>query len=159
MGTVAATRSLEEWFSLYGESHRNKTNKTIHFIAVPSIYLSIMGLLWAIPVPWAGTAPLLNWAVLAAIPVLAFYARLSMVVTAGMALFSALCFLVLMNIERSGLSVLWFSVVLFVVMWILQFIGHAVEGKKPSFFQDLQFLMIGPAWVMAFLLRKAGIRY
>lgn len=156
----ANTRTLEQWFELYGESHRNKTNKTIHFIAVPTIYFSIIGLLWAIPVPAAMAAiPGLNWAVLAVIPVLLFYRGLSMPVTIGMAAFSGACFAVLYYLQAAGLPVLWISVGLFVVMWILQFIGHAVEGKKPSFFQDLQFLLIGPAWVLAFLLRRAGIAH
>ncbi|MFP5440950.1 MAG: DUF962 domain-containing protein [Gammaproteobacteria bacterium] len=155
-----SSRTLEQWFELYGESHRNKTNKTIHFIAVPTIYFSIIGLLWAIPVPAALAAiPGLNWAVLAVIPVLLFYRGLSMPVTIGMAVFSGACFAVLHYLQAAGLSVLWISVGLFVVMWILQFIGHAVEGKKPSFFQDLQFLLIGPAWVLAFLLRRAGIAH
>ena len=158
--SASSSRTLDQWFELYGDSHRNKTNKAIHFVCVPGIYFTIMGLLWAIPVPAAFAAiPGLNWAVLATVPVLAFYLRLSVVVTLGMAVFSALCFALLLAIERAGLSVLWLSTTLFVVLWIFQFIGHKVEGKKPSFFDDLQFLLIGPAWVMGFLLRKAGIRY
>jgi len=156
---MATAHTLNEWFALYGESHRNKTNKMIHFMAVPTIYLSIMGLLWAIPVPaFMQTVPGLNWATLVAIPVLAFYARLSLVIMLAMTAFTALCFLVLKGISDAGLSIFYVSVALFVVMWILQFIGHAVEGKKPSFFQDLQFLLIGPAWVLGFLLGKIGIR-
>lgn len=152
-------RTLDEWFALYGESHRNKTNKAIHFLAVPMIYLSVMGLLWAIPVPAMMAAlPGLNWATLAAIPVLAFYLPLSLPVTLGMLLFTALCYAVLTALEMLGVSVLVFSVGLFVVMWILQFYGHAIEGRKPSFFQDLQFLLIGPAWVLGFLLGKLGVR-
>lgn len=152
-------RTLDEWFELYGTSHRNKTNKAIHFIAVPSIYLSIMGLLWAIPVPALMTAvPGLNWATLMAIPVLAFYLPLSLPITIGMLLFTALCFAILTALAAVGVSVLYFSAALFVVMWILQFYGHAVEGKKPSFFQDLQFLLIGPAWVLDSLLGKVGVR-
>lgn len=153
------TRTLDEWFELYSTSHRNKTNKAIHFFAIPSIYLSIMGLLWAIPVPAMMTAvPGLNWATLMAVPVLAFYLPLSLPITIGMLLFTALCFTILTALAAAGVSVLNFSAVLFVVMWILQFYGHAVEGKKPSFFQDLQFLLIGPAWVLGFLLGKVGVR-
>ena len=51
------------------------------------------------------------------------------------------------------------SAVLFGVLWVLQFIGHAIEGKKPSFMKDLQFLLIGPAWILGFALNKIGIRY
>lgn len=158
ISTPTASRSLQEWLALYDESHRNKTNKTIHFIAVPAIYFTVLGLLWAIPVPAAMAAiPGCNWAVLALIPALLFYRSLSMPLMLGMAAFSGLCFAVLYYLSTAGLPVVWISLGLFVVMWVLQFIGHAVEGKKPSFFRDLQFLLIGPAWIMAFLLRRAGI--
>jgi uncharacterized membrane protein YGL010W len=52
------------------------------------------------------------------------------------------------------MSLLFFSLGLFSVAWIGQFYGHKVEGKKPSFFQDLQFLLIGPAWVVENLFAK-----
>jgi uncharacterized membrane protein YGL010W len=48
---------------------------------------------------------------------------------------------------------------LFVVAWIGQFIGHKIEGKKPSFFKDVQFLLIGPAWLLSKVYRKAGQRF
>lgn len=151
-------RSLQEWLALYDESHRHKTNKLIHFIAVPSIYFTVVGLLWVITVPaFLAAIPGFNWAVLAVIPVLLFYRRLSMPVTVGMGFYTGLCFVVLQSMSTAGWPVLWFCVGLFVLMWCLQFIGHAVEGRKPSFFRDLQFLLIGPAWIMAFLLRRLGI--
>ena len=59
-----------------------------------------------------------------------------------------------------GPTSLWQAcLILFVVGWLFQFIGHKVEGKKPSFFEDLQFLLIGPAWLLAAIYRKLGIRY
>ena len=57
------------------------------------------------------------------------------------------------------LALLWIALVLFAVAWVLQFVGHHVEGKKPSFLRDIQFLMVGPAWLMHFLYRRAGIPY
>jgi len=51
------------------------------------------------------------------------------------------------------------SMVLFVLAWIGQFIGHKIEGKKPSFLEDLQFLMIGPAWLIGYIYKKLKIRY
>jgi uncharacterized membrane protein YGL010W len=55
---------------------------------------------------------------------------------------------------------LWLtSLAIFVVAWIGQFIGHHIEGKRPSFFKDVQFLMIGPLWLMAAAYRRAGLRY
>lgn len=51
-------------------------------------------------------------------------------------------------IEALHLPGLWIYSAIFVVAWIAQFYGHHVEGKKPSFFADLQFLMIGPLWLL-----------
>ena len=52
-----------------------------------------------------------------------------------------------------------FRLILFVAAWIGQFIGHRIEGKKPSFFKDILFLLVGPLWILAFLYRRLGIRY
>jgi uncharacterized membrane protein YGL010W len=55
---------------------------------------------------------------------------------------------------------LWLtSVTIFAVAWIGQFIGHAIEGKRPSFLEDLQFLLIGPLWLLAAAYRKIGVSY
>lgn len=149
-------RTLNEWFSLYGESHQNKTNKQIHFVCVPAIYFSILGVLLWLPTP--GFLPsFINWATLSLLITLPFYWKMAPSIMAGMTLFSALCLALLGAFESAGLSVLWISITIFAVAWVFQFIGHAVEGKKPSFFQDLQFLLVGPAWILGFLYRKAGI--
>jgi uncharacterized membrane protein YGL010W len=63
------------------------------------------------------------------------------------------------GIARTGLAVWKVSIVVFVIAWIGQFIGHSIEGKRPSFFKDLQFLLIGPLWLLSFVYRRLGIRY
>ena len=63
-------------------------------------------------------------------------------------------------VENYFATPLWrISLYIFVIAWIGQFIGHKIEGKKPSFFQDLQFLLIGPAWLLSFFYNKIGIKY
>ena len=153
-------RTMDEWLDAYGESHQNPTNKKVHFICVPVIFFTVVGFIWSIPSPgWMAAIPGLNWASLTLAAVTLYYARLSMPIAIGMLLFSLACLLVLALIAASGLSVLWLSLLLFVVAWIGQFWGHKIEGKKPSFFKDLQYLMIGPAWIMGFLYRQWGIKY
>ena len=153
-------RTADQWFSEYGESHQNSTNKAIHWVAVPLIFLTVIGLFWSIPQPeWMAALPWLNWAVVALVPTMLFYAVMSFPLALGMIALSLLCLGACSALERAGLSVLWWSVGLFVVMWVFQFVGHHIEGKKPSFFKDLQFLLIGPAWVIGFLYRKLGIAY
>lgn len=153
-----ASESLQQWLDAYGESHQDPANKLIHFVCVPVIFLTVVGLLWAVPVPDAmASVPWLNWATLSLLFVVAYYARLSVPLMFGMLVFSLLCVGIIVAVEASGLSVLWTSVAVFVLAWIGQFIGHRIEGKKPSFFKDIQFLMIGPAWIMNFLFRRLGL--
>jgi uncharacterized membrane protein YGL010W len=88
-----------------------------------------------------------NWAVVLMIPVMVFYARLSIAVMAQMLLFSISCIVGNYYLAQIG-SLLYISLGIFIVAWIGQFYGHKIEGKKPSFLKDLQFLLIGPVWVM-----------
>jgi uncharacterized membrane protein YGL010W len=77
-----------------------------------------------------------------------------------MMLFGVLCLIAANAIVRLDVAPLWLvSLVIFAVAWIGQFYGHKVEGKKPSFFKDIQFLLIGPAWLMHFVYKKLGIPY
>ncbi|MCG6346418.1 DUF962 domain-containing protein [Vibrio fluvialis] len=139
-------RTLNQWLDAYAVSHQNPINKRIHRVAVPGIYLSIVGLIWSLP-----AAPLMEWRVdwiwLVAVPVLGFYYRLSMTVFLMMLGFTLACIGLAWSVELMALPLLPLSLALFVLLWIAQFVGHKIEGKKPSFLSDLQFLLIGPIWV------------
>jgi uncharacterized membrane protein YGL010W len=154
-------RSVADWFGEYGASHANPTNKLLHWICVPLIVLSLMGLLWSIPVPdaMATLSPWLNWATLAALLACVYYLMLSVRLAVGIALGFALLFAVVNALDSLSWPLWVTSLVIFVVAWIGQFIGHAVEGKRPSFFKDVQFLMIGPLWLLGSLYRRLGIAY
>ena len=154
------TRTMQEWLDAYGVSHQNPLNKKIHWICVPLIFLSIVGLLWSIPKPWNVDYIWLNFATIAIIPVFLFYARLSFSLTIGMMLWCCFCF-VFCGFYNQFIEIpLWqTSIVVFVLAWVGQFYGHKVEGEKPSFLEDIQYLMIGPAWLMSFIYDKFGIKY
>jgi uncharacterized membrane protein YGL010W len=94
-----------------------------------------------------------NWAVIVLVLVLIFYIRLSVVMAAKIAVFALFC-LVLNFYIGQLVSLSIFSIAVFGVAWVGQFYGHSIEGKKPSFLKDLQFLMIGPAWVVQNLFSK-----
>ncbi|TGG92025.1 DUF962 domain-containing protein [Natronospirillum operosum] len=156
------TRSIQDWLDAYSVSHQNPTNKKIHWVCVPGIFWSIMGLLWVIPKPaFMAALPWLNWATLSLVVIVGFYVRLSWPLTLGMAAFTLLCLLSLAGLQSliGVTGVLITSVAVFIILWIGQFIGHHIEGQKPSFFEDIQFLMIGPAWVMAFIFDRLHWRY
>lgn len=157
-------RRIDQLLAEYGESHQNYTNKIIHWICVPLIFLSILGLIWSIPDRFVeiflGDSPYANWATVAIIIVLAYYASLSFTLMVGMALFSLLCLFLVRNLYFADFAPLWLiSIIIFFVAWVGQFYGHKVEGKKPSFLKDIQFLLIGPAWLMHFIYKKLGIPY
>ncbi len=154
-------RSVDQWLDEYSDSHRNATNKRLHYLCVPLIKLSVMGLLLSLPVPAAlgGGTAWLNWCSLAMLAGLIYYAALSMRLAAGMLLVVLAGFGLLAALTRLA-APLWLScVAIFVLAWVGQFIGHAIEGRRPSFFKDLQFLMIGPLWILAALFRRLGLRY
>lgn len=157
-------RRIDELLAEYGESHQNATNKLIHWFCVPLIFFSVVGLIASIPSEpvrrFLGDNPYANWALVALVLVLIYYVTLSIPLTFGMMLFALLCLYSVRMISQSDIAPLWLvSMVIFVVAWIGQFYGHKVEGKKPSFFKDVQFLLIGPAWLMHFVYRKLGIPY
>jgi uncharacterized membrane protein YGL010W len=153
-------RSVDQWLEDYGDSHRHPVNKALHWVCVPLIVLTVLGLLSLVPLPGLTARwPWLNLGVLTAALALLYYLRLSPTLALGVLPLLALTFLGIGALAAQPWP-LWLScVAIFVVAWIGQFIGHAVEGRRPSFFKDLQFLLIGPLWLLAFLYRAAGIRY
>jgi uncharacterized membrane protein YGL010W len=158
-------RKIDELLNEYGVSHQHPTNKLIHWICVPAIFFSIVGLIFSIPAGILDEAtPLIgsfaNWATLVLLVVLIYYANLSLPLTIGMFMFSVLCLFLANFIHLTSPFPLWLvSILIFVLAWIFQFYGHKVEGKKPSFLKDVQFLLIGPAWLMHFIFKKLGLSY
>ena len=143
----AVPRKVDQLLAHYGESHQNPRNELIHFIAIPLIMLSLVGMLFALH-------PYVAYVFVAASMV--YYARLSAVFFVTMAVWSAL-FLSL--VFAMGPLVLPICVAIFVGAWILQFVGHKIEGKKPSFFEDIQYLWVGPLFVLSKLFGRLNIRW
>lgn len=154
-------KTLEEWLTEYGENHKNETNKSIHWICVPTIFFTIVGLLYGIKLPVQFTTGLqVNIGMIVVLLATVYYLSLSKTIWVGMLVFGLLCLAICYIIESYIPAPLWLvCVILFVAAWIGQFYGHKVEGKKPSFLKDLQFLMIGPMWLMSFIYRKMGIKF
>jgi uncharacterized membrane protein YGL010W len=140
-------RKVDLLFERYGESHTNTVNEAIHWICVPLITWSIVAALWA-------ASPIAAYAGIGL--ALVFYVWLSPAIAIGMLALSALMIASVTLVADHTLVV---AAVVFVLAWIGQFIGHAIEGKKPSFVEDVKFLLIGPAWLLHFIYRRAGIRY
>lgn len=143
MHTTSTPRTIDVLLARYGESHRNPVNELIHIVCIPAIVFSLLGILWAIH-------PAVALVVVAS--ALAYYVTLSRGFALGMAAMAG-AMLVLLAMLPDG-TVLPTSIGVFVAAWIGQFIGHHIEGKKPSFFEDLRFLLIGPLFVLDILARR-----
>ncbi|HZY19906.1 MAG TPA: Mpo1-like protein [Ramlibacter sp.] len=143
----ATPRRVDELLAHYALSHQDPRNEAIHCVAIPLIMLSLVGLLFALH-PW------IAYAFVAAS--LVYYARLSAVFLVVMAGLSALA---LVLVHAMGDRVLPWSAGIFVLAWIAQFVGHKLEGRKPSFFEDLQYLWVGPLFVLSLGLRKLHVRW
>lgn len=156
-------RKVDLLFAEYSKSHRNAINKFIHWICVPLIFCTILGFISLIPSPhfclsYFGCISIIS--LVAIILISLFYIRLSLLIGIIMIIVMLLAehFIYLTNIHLGQQS--WIAYLsVFVVTWIFQFIGHKIEGEKPSFLKDLQFLLIGPIWLLGFILKKTGIRY
>jgi uncharacterized membrane protein YGL010W len=140
-------RKVDELFARYGESHRHPANEAIHWICVPLITWSVLAALWA-------AAPVVAFIGIGL--AVAFYAWLSVQIAVGML---ALFALMVYPLTLLGSKAFIVAVVVFVLAWIGQFVGHAIEGRKPSFLEDVKFLLVGPAWLLHFIYRRAGIPY
>lgn len=143
----ASPRKVDQLIAHYGASHQHPTNELIHMIAIPLIMLSLFGLIFSLH-PW------LAYAFVAASMV--YYLRLSGVFFVAMSLWSALIVALVHSMQP---HVLIACAAIFVFAWILQFIGHKIEGKKPSFFEDIQYLWVGPLFVLSKLFGKLGIKW
>ena len=148
MEHASTPRQIDILLAKYAESHQNPTNELIHFVCIPAIVFSLLGILWAIH-PVVALAVVLGS--------MAYYLKLSRPFAMGMGAMSLVMLALLALLPE--MTVLPVSIAVFVVAWIGQFIGHKIEGKKPSFFDDLRFLLIGPLFVLSFLYRRLHFAY
>ena len=162
MSFSGAPRSIsraDKLFREYGASHQNKVNKLIHWVCVPAILVSVVGALECLPFPVA-TPISMSWGKLVAALAMMFYINLSASLSVGMFLVLFASFWIVSAATVAGYTWKLYAVV-FGIAWVFQFIGHSslFEGKKPSFFKDLFFLLIGPAWLVHFIYKLLGIPY
>lgn len=141
-------RTIDTLLAQYGDSHRNPVNEWVHIVCVPLIVFSVLGLLWSVHAVLA---------LAGSVAALAYYAKLSRPFALGMLAMLALMLIALAAMQP--IVILPLSLVLFVLAWIGQFIGHHIEGRKPSFLDDMRFLLIGPLFVLGFAYRRLRLAY
>ncbi|WP_199119996.1 DUF962 domain-containing protein [Pedobacter sp. ASV28] len=162
-----AKKPVDILFDKYAESHQDKTNKLIHWICVPLIVFSLLGLIWQIPFPQLSFLgqyqTFFNWASFLIAFALYYYFTLSPVLFFMMIWIIGLMSYGIVQLEywqaADGPAAWLIFLVIFVLAWVGQFIGHKIEGKKPSFLEDVKFLLIGPIWLLHFICKKIGLKY
>ncbi len=142
-------RTYDELIAAYAADHQNPTNQRLHKVCVPLIMFSLLGLLWALPSPElfrrvAG----LNWATLVVALALYYYFFVDRLSFFVMLVQSTLMLTGIAGLAAKG-PLVPVCAVIFALAWVGQFVGHSIEGKRPSFLRDLQFLLIGPLWTHA----------
>lgn len=156
-------RKIDLLFAEYGESHKNKINKSIHWICVPLIFWTIIGFISLIPSPhfflkYYGFLSIASIIAIALVSI--YYFGLSWRIGFAMLFFMLFCEHLVSTVNvHFGKNSWMIYLSVFTITWILQFIGYKIEGKKPSFLKDLQFLLIGPIWLLSLILKKFGIKY
>ena len=151
-------KKIDFWLEKYAESHQNSTNKLIHWFCVPIITFTLLGLLSFIKFSFLRYN--INFSYILFLFALLFYIRLSLSLTIGMGIFAGGSILIINKISHIFTSneLITYYIIAFIIAWIGQFIGHKIEGKKPSFVEDIKFLLIGPAWLLSFVYKKLNIK-
>ena len=157
---VDRRRPVDRYLGNYSEDHRHPTNRLIHWVCVPLIVWTVVALLWVIPVPPSAGKPGL-WAGAALVFASMYYVKLSLKLAIALVLFFAVLFVIthMLYGALGATGLLWTAVGVFVLSWVAQFVGHQIEGKRPSFLTDLTYLLIGPMWLMSKIFRRFGIAY
>lgn len=150
--------SMRGWLDSYAGDHRHPINQRLHEICVPLILWSAIALFWTVPVPALLGRPGF-WSVGVQVLAFAWYWKHSRRLGGAMLVaFALLDLLTAWLFGELGASMLrWSAVAVFAVAWVGQFVGHAIEGRRPSFLTDLSYLLVGPAWLMDKLLRRLGL--
>ena len=155
-------KTIHEWNDEYSIYHKNKTNKIIHWICIPLIMFSLLGLLSKINIIKLDTDSIfysIRGLEVFIIIAIGYYLKISKSLAIGMSLITLFFVLIIESINRNDeIMQIYLYLGIFIISWVGQFIGHKIEGKKPAFFKDLQFLLIGPLWLLAYIYKKLNIK-
>lgn len=150
-------KTLVDQLANYAAYHRERRNIATHFVGIPMIVLAVQVLL-ARPALMLGPVPLTPALVLSAVVSL-YYLRLDRPLGWLMAAWLLLGLLVAeASAGQSTATWLGVGIGLFLLGWVIQFVGHIFEGRKPAFVDDIMGLLIGPLFVAAELLFLLGFR-
>jgi uncharacterized membrane protein YGL010W len=150
-------KTLTEHLAQYAAYHRDRRNIATHFIGIPLIVLAA-----AILLSRPGLSALFLWfspASMTSLLAAGFYLRLDLRFGLLMSALLGLCLWAgaVLAVQTTAVWLGW-GLGLFVLGWLIQFVGHYYEGRKPAFVDDLMGLAVGPLFVVAELAFLLGLR-
>ena len=149
----------DDWLSRYAKSHSELASPIVYWAAVPMVVLGTVGLLWSLPVPdkFLEISPLVNWGSLFLMAATVYYFIISVPLAIGMLPFVIGIASIQAWLEGSDYSPMRASLGLLIAGIVGLLLGRRNKGFIRGLFQDLQLMMIGPAWLLSVLYRRMGI--
>ena len=151
----------DKWLTEYGDSHGEISFAGIYWIAVLTLVIGTVGMLWSLPVPgeFARISPALNWGSSFLMAAVVYYFIISMTLAIGMLPFVFGIAAVETWLVESAYSLVRVSTSLFALSFAGLYLGHHGNGGLKAVFRDIQFMMIAPAWLLSNLYKRFGIPY
>ncbi len=151
----------DKWLLEYGKNHRNIKYAAVYWCSVPTLVLGIVGLLWALPVPeeFLAISPVLNWGTAFLLATVVYYFIISMPLAIGMLPILAAVIAFEVWLRQSGYSAVRASAGLTLASVVGLYLGRRSESGFRAVLEDVQLLMIAPAWLLSELYRRLGIPY
>ncbi|MFL2547538.1 MAG: DUF962 domain-containing protein [Candidatus Rariloculaceae bacterium] len=151
----------DEWLIKYGRHHNHNANRIIHSVTIPFVVMSLVGLLWSLPVPDAFNAarPVLNWGTIFLMAASVYYFIMSISLAFGVLPLLAFVIFGIDWLQELDVPLWLSSAAILGITWAGQRIGHQIEGQQPPLFEDIQTTMIGPVWLLANIYKRFGIPY
>lgn len=149
------------WLARYEETHRDLTYPAIYWAAVPMVVLGTVGILWVLPIPdeFFEISPLLNWGTAFLMATAMYYFIISVSLAIGMLPFVVGVAGVQLWLAQSEFSPWRVSLGLLLAGIIGLWMGHRNQSSLRPVLQDLQLMMIGPAWILSVFYRRIGIPF
>ena len=147
----------EDWLTRYEQTHTDLRYPAIYWAAVPMVVVGLTGLLWGLGVPTQFTkiSPLLNWGSAFLMVTAIYYFIISLSLAIGLLPFLLGLAAIQVWLTNSGLPAAGISTGLLIAGTVGLTVGRS--GSARAVFQDLQLMMIGPAWLLSVLYRRFGI--
>ena len=154
-------RPADEWLQQYSRHHADGADQLLHRLMIPLLVTSVVGLLWAIPVPttFREATPVLNWGTIFLMAAIVYYFILSISLAFGALPIIASVVWAVMWLDRLSYPLWMSSAALLITAWMGLRVSHRSPGLRPSLIGDLQYVMLGPVWLVSALYRRLGIPY